>query len=670
MNRHLSTSAICVITASLTACGGDDSPSTTTATQALFVNAGADISANERQPVSVTAQSSGGGTGATIEWSQLSGPMVDLRNSNSLNLNFAAPSVRRDETVALQVEVRTSDNRTATDQINIVINNVGDGPVGPSPQGIPDNGRNRRGNARGNREGRRMFDSREVRTYDGSNNNVANTEWGASFIHLQRLANSAYGDGVSSLAGAARINARDVSNQMINQNDGVSIPNTFDGTDFVWQWGQFLDHDIDLTDGAEESADIIVSAGDVHFDPDSTGTAVISFNRALFDPNTGFTAANPREQENEITSWIDGSMIYGSSDERITALRVGSESPLLKTSEGNLLPFNETSLTNANGFITDPTRLFLAGDIRANEQLALATMHTLWVREHNRIAEALADDFPNNTADEIFELTRRLVVAKIQMITYSEWLPVLIGSGAIPAYAGYDAAINPSIYNEFSGASFRLGHSMLNERLLRLDASGNEIADGHIDLSAAFFTAPMILTSESSIDPILRGLATQRHQALDEMIVDDLRNFLFGAPGDGGLDLASLNIQRGRDHGLPDYNSMRVAMGLPAVLSFGDISSNADTVTSLSATYSSVDDIDLWVGGLSEDAVGASQLGPLFQAIIARQFTELRDGDRFWYENDLTPAEMDRVRGTTLARVIRANTDVGNELQDNVFIAP
>lgn len=364
-----------------------------------------------------------------------------------------------------------------------------------------------------------------------------------------------------------------MSNQVINQNDGVSIPNTFDGTDFVWQWGQFLDHDIDLTDGAEESADIIVSAGDVHFDPDSTGTAVISFNRALFDPNTGFTAANPREQENEITSWIDGSMIYGSSDERITALRVGSESPLLETSEGNLLPFNETSLTNANGFITDPTRLFLAGDIRANEQLALATMHTLWVREHNRIAEALADDFPNNTADEIFELTRRLVVAKIQMITYNEWLPVLIGSGAIPAYAGYDAAINPSIYNEFSGASFRLGHSMLNERLLRLDASGNEIADGHIDLSAAFFTAPMILTSESSIDPILRGLATQRHQALDEMIVDDLRNFLFGAPGDGGLDLASLNIQRGRDHGLPDYNSMRVAMGLPAVLSFGDISS-------------------------------------------------------------------------------------------------
>jgi len=363
-------------------------------------------------------------------------------------------------------------------------------------------------------------------------------------------------------------------------------------------------------------------------------------------------------------------MIYGSSDERITALRVGSESPLLKTSEGNLLPFNETSLTNANGFITDPTRLFLAGDIRSNEQLALATMHTLWVREHNRIAEALADDFPNNTADEIFELTRRLVVAKIQMITYNEWLPVLIGSGAIPAYAGYDAAINPSIYNEFSGASFRLGHSMLNERLLRLDASGNEIADGHIDLSAAFFTAPMILTSESSIDPILRGLATQRHQALDEMIVDDLRNFLFGAPGDGGLDLASLNIQRGRDHGLPDYNSMRVAMGLPAVLSFGDISSTADTIASLSATYSSVDDIDLWVGGLSEDAVGASQLGPLFQAIIARQFTELRDGDRFWYENDLTPAEMDRVRGTTLARVIRANTDVGNELQDNVFIAP
>ena len=396
----------------------------------------------------------------------------------------------------------------------------------------------------------------------------------------------------------------------------------------------------------------------------------MSFNRALFDPDTGLTSANPREQENEITSWIDGSMVYGSDDDRAEALRVGPNSPFLKTSEGNLLPFNEDSLTNANGFITDPTQLFLAGDIRANEQLALATMHTLFVREHNRLAAELEADFPDRTADEIFEAARRLVIAEIQMITYNEWLPALVGAGAIDPYPGYQPGVNPSIFNEFSAAAFRLGHSMLNEQLLRLDASGNEIAEGHIDLSAAFFTAPMILRTESDLDPILRGLATQRHQTLDEKIVDDLRNFLFGAPGDGGLDLASLNIQRGRDHGLPDYNSVRVAMGLPAVTSFDQISSDPDTVNALSSTFATVDDIDLWVGGLSEDPIGSSQLGPLFQRIIVRQFTDLRNGDRFWYENDLQPPEMDRVRGTTLSRVIRRNTSIGNELQDNVFMAP
>lgn len=667
-NKFLVTSTI-AMSALLAACGGDKKETSTPDLPNLVVNAGVDKSSPERNIVTLTGTVTGTENGLAPLWSQVSGPMVSIQNAMSLSAEFRSPSVRDDAPLTFRLSVTDGAGRSTSDELIVTIENSANGPDGPSPQGIPNNGDERRRNARGDRETRMMLDNREVRTYDGSNNNIANPDWGSTFIHLQRLTPSAYGDGISSLAGPSRPSAREVSNKVVNQNAGASIPNTVSGTDFVWQWGQFIDHDLDLTDGAEDAANIAVPAGDVFFDPDNTAIVEIPFSRALTDPNTGFTTDNPLEQENEITSWIDGSMIYGSGEDRAIAVRVGTDSPYLKTSDKNLLPLNVDSLTNANGFIQDPTTLFLAGDIRVNEQLALATMHTLFVREHNRIATILEADFPANTADEVFEATRRLLVAKIQIITFQEWLPALIGN-AVPDYAGYDPSINPSIYNGFSAAAFRLGHSMLNEQILRLDADGNEIAGGNIQLAQAFFTAPQILIEEDSLDPILRGLATQTHQKLDQKVVSDLRNFLFGAPGDGGLDLPSLNIQRGRDHGLPDYNTMRVAMGLNAVTGFSDISSDATIVADLSSTYSTVDDIDLWVGGLSENPVAGSQLGPLFQAIITRQFTEVRDGDRFWYRNDLNPQEMDRVRGTSLSRIIRDNTNIGSELQANVFQTP
>ena len=461
---------------------------------------------------------------------------------------------------------------------------------------------------------------------------------------------------------------RTISNTLALQAEDETLPNTFGTSDFAWQWGQFLDHDINLTDGSDfESADISVPAGDLWFDPTATGDAVIPFNRALFDPETGTDFSNPREQENEISSWIDGSMIYGSDTDRLAELRVGPTSPFLKTSDGNLLPFNVNGLNNANGFVSDPGSLFLAGDVRANEQVGLAAMHTLFVRDHNRLAAQIQQDQPQLTGQEVFEATRRLVVAKLQIITYNEHLPALMGPDPLPPYNGYQPSVNGTIFNEFSAAAYRLGHSMVNDNILRLNADGSAIDAGHLSLRAAFFTAPSVLTSEHDIDPILRGLAAQRHQKVDLQIVDTLRNFLFGQPGSGGFDLTALNIQRGRDHGLSSYNDTREAVGLSRYSTFSDITSDTETVANLADVYTSVDDIDLWIGGLAEDPVSGSQLGPLFQEILIRQFTALRDGDRFWYQNYLTDDELEQVRGTTLADVIRNNTDIGAELQDNVF---
>lgn len=649
--------------ASLSACG-DRSNSDTPFT----VNAGEDIAVEEGATVGLSAVIAGAEGQVTMEWSQVLGPMVEFVSTGIVSPEVILPRVTEDTGVVLRLTV-TDEQGTTSDEMVITIADVSNGPEGRSSQGITDEERAaRRARAR---ETRIMAASREVRTYDGSGNNVDNPAWGSAFSHLQRIGTASYADGISELAGADRLSARAVSNAVVNQVEGVSVPNTFNRTDMVWQWGQFLDHDIDLTDGAEEEANIVVPAGDAEFDPAGTGTAVIPFSRALFDPATGTSLDNPREQENEITSWIDGSQVYGSDTNRALALRVAADSPFLATSAGNLLPFNADELPNANGFVPDATSLFLAGDVRANEQVGLATMHTLWVREHNRIAQRLLDVNFSDDTEVVFQQARRLVIAKLQKITYEEFLPALTGTGGLAAYDGYDASVNPTIYNEFSAAAFRFGHSLINQQLLRLDASGNEIPEGHLSLREAFFTAPSVLIEETSIDPILRGLATQPHQAVDTQVIQDLRNFLFGAPGDGGLDLPSLNIQRGRDHGLPSYNDMRVAIGLARYTSFDQITKDVDVQLALSnSCQGDIDKIDLWVGGLAEDAIGDSQFGELLSAIILRQFDELRSGDRFWYERDLTESELRRLENVTLRTIIMDNTSIGNELQENVFMLP
>ena len=216
-----------------------------------------------------------------------------------------------------------------------------------------------------------------------------------------------------------------------------------------------------------------------------------------------------------------------------------------------------------------------------------------------------------------------------------------------------------------------LGYGSMGKEIERiaLDQNINVIAEGNLELRDAFFN-PEAITDEGGIDPILRGLAKQVAQRLDPFVIDDVRNFLFGPPGAGGFDLASLNIQRGRDHGLPRYNDVREQMGLPRVSNFSQISSDADIQMRLADAYGNVDDIDLWVGGLCEDSVAGSHLGELFQLIIKEQFEALRDGDRFWYERKLGNAELQEVQATRLSDVIKRNTSIGSELQNDVFQAP
>lgn len=508
--------------------------------------------------------------------------------------------------------------------------------------------------------GRQML-SFEYRTIDGSFNNLIDESMGAAHTPLVRHAPSAYGDGVQSLAGSDRPSARQISNVM---SELPSPPtNSVGPTDFIWAWGQFLDHDLSITESAHplEPAPISVPAGDPWFDPFNSGAVTMTFNRSMHDLDSGTGSNNPRQQVNEITAWIDASMVYGSNEVRASALRMNDGTGRMKMSPGRLLPFNTAGLPNAGG---THESLFLAGDVRANEQVALTALHTLFVREHNRLTKKIRNRSPELDGESVYQIARRIVGAQIQHITYREYLPVLLGRSTIPKYRGYKPWVDATIANEFSTALYRYGHSAIGTKILRLNRNLRETRHGHLNLKDAFFS-PATLINEGKLSPLFRGLASQVCQKVDMSLVDDLRNFLFGPPGAGGFDLAALNIQRGRDHGLSDYNTTRVAFGLSRATGFDDISSDPAIQDRLYALYGDIDNVDLWVGALAEDK-HSGMVGELLATALGEQFSALRNGDRFWYQRTLNAWELKQL--APLSKIIKRNTSVGNELRKNVFV--
>ena len=481
------------------------------------------------------------------------------------------------------------------------------------------------------------------RSLDGSGNNLANPTWGQAGIPLLRVTPVGYTDGVSAMPDRGGTNPREISNRVCMQNN--PNPSALGLTDYVWAWGQFLDHELDLTEAAdpEELAAIPVDRGD----PNLPRGGMIPFRRSEHVPSPN----GPRQQLNRLSAYVDAANVYGVDPDRLKVLRAdnGRLAVTPDVDHGDLLPLNTTGLPNAGSDRMPAGNLFLAGDVRANEHAVLTSMHTLFVREHNRLcaefqAQGLTDD------EALFQKARKFVGAIMQAITYSEFLPSILGSDAIPSYPGYKGDVDAGIANVFSTACYRIGHSMLSSSL-RVGASET------LALRDAFFSPGLIF--DRGIEPFLDGLHRQQMQQVDVEIIDDVRSFLFDPPAPPLLmDLAALNIQRGRDHGLPSYNDCREAFGLARRTSFDEITGVNRTANRLRQAYGSVDDVDPWLGGLAEDHVPGAAMGEFFRTVLIDQFVRVRDGDRFWFDNDsdLTPAERAEIAGTRLSDVINRNT--------------
>jgi hypothetical protein len=526
------------------------------------------------------------------------------------------------------------------------------------------------------------------RTITGLNNNLApgRTTWGAAETDVIRFGYAAdYPDGFGDeiYGSPAWPNARDVSNALCAQSTPVYNNRLL--SDWIVQWGQFLTHDMDLT-GSDAANDALFAGGTGDFsiavnDPnDPIGPNPIPFHRSNFDPATGTTDLLPapggtrpnwREQINSVTSFIDASNVYGSDISRASALRTFNGGKLVTTAGGLLPGYNTDGFENDDP-LGGGSSLFLAGDVRANEQIGLTATHALFLREHNRLAGVLEAQNPALSDEQLYQAARKIVGAEMQIITYKEFLPALMGAAAPdPEDYNYNNALDPSITNSFATAFFRYGHSMQSSEIQLVNNVGSSA--GAVSLRDAFFNPDILTDAPEKVDLTLKGLASQTAQENDVLMVDDIRNFLFGPPGAGGLDLAALDIQRGRDHGMLDYNAFRPVYGLARLNTIGQLTSDPELRAKLVALYGNINSIDAWVGGIAEDHVAGASVGAMVMASLIDQFTRLRDGDRLFYTGDAdlqtamfqAAMELDSV---TLAEIIRLNTGITN-LQDNVFFA-
>jgi hypothetical protein len=313
---------------------------------------------------------------------------------------------------------------------------------------------------------------------------------------------------------------------------------------------------------------------------------------------------------------------------------------------------------------------FLAGDIRANEQQGLTSFHTLFLREHNRIARELKQLNSHWSGETVFQETRKIVGAIIQKIVYEDYLPIILGPNALPSYTRHNSNTNPSISNAFAAAAYRFGHSTIRSEFDLLDKNFEPKAPA-MKLRFMFFNNTV--TKGLGVEPVLLGLVGNVSEKVDTVLSREITEHLFERGNQHGENLAALNLQRSRDHGLPGYNHFRVHCGLTNATNF-EATKNEITDPNNRAILKNLynDDpnlVELWMAGLAEVPHPGATVGPTLRCVIREQFLRSRDGDRFYYENEgvFTQGQVNEIKKTSLSRLYCDNVDGIVSIQADAF---
>uniref|UniRef100_A0A8C9K6H6 Myeloperoxidase n=1 Tax=Panthera tigris altaica TaxID=74533 RepID=A0A8C9K6H6_PANTA len=488
--------------------------------------------------------------------------------------------------------------------------------------------------------------------------------------------------------------ARAVSNAIVRFPTEQLTPDQERSLLFV-QWGQLIDHDLDLSPDPGALASFITSVDcktsceqeppcfPLKIPPDDPRIRNQRDCLPFFRSSPACTESNItiRNQINALTSFMDASMVYGSEDPLATKLRnltnqLGLLAVNTRFSDNGraLLPFDNLHddpclLTNRSARIP----CFLAGDPRSSEMPELASMHTLFLREHNRLATQLKRLNPGWDGERLYQEARKIVGAMVQIITYRDYLPLVLGPQALrkylPRYKCYNDSVDPRISNVFTNA-FRYGHTLIQPFMFRLNNQYQPMGPNpRVPLSKVFFATWRVVL-EGGIDPILRGLMATpaKLNRQNQIAVDEIRDRLFEQVMRIGLDLPALNMQRSRDHGLPGEGA---AGPNPKACAYIMGQLNLGLAEKLMQQYGTPDNIDMWLGGVAEPLEPNGRVGPLLACLIGTQFRKLRDGDRFWWENQgvFTRQQQQALAKISLSRIICDNTGITTVSRNNIFMS-
>ncbi|XP_008145949.2 lactoperoxidase isoform X1 [Eptesicus fuscus] len=545
-----------------------------------------------------------------------------------------------------------------------------------------------------------ICDDSPYRTLTGDCNNRRNPALGAANRALARWLPAEYEDGLSLPFGwtpgktrnGFRIPlAREVSNQIasyLNEEDVLDQNTSL----LFMQWGQIVDHDLDFAPDTElgsseyskAQCDKYCLQGDncfpivlPHDDPKvRTQGKCMPFFRAGFVCPTPPYQTLAREQINALTSFLDASFVYGPEPSLASRLRnLSSPLGLMAVNQEvwdhglAYLPFDNKKPSPCE-FINTTARVpcFLTGDSRASEHVLLATSHTLFLREHNRLARELKRLNPHWDGEKLYQEARKILGAFVQIITFRDYLPIVLGVEMekwIPPYRGYNPSVDPRISNVFTFA-FRFGHLEVPSTVSRLDEDYQPWGpEPELPLHTLFFNSWRVV-QDGGIDPLVRGLLAKKSKLTkqDKMMTGELRNKLFQPTHKiHGFDLAAINIQRGRDHGMPGYNSWRGFCGLwqPQTLAeLGAVLKNKMLAKKLLDLYGTPSNIDIWIGGIAEPLIEMGRVGSLLACLLGKQFQQIRDGDRFWWENPgvFTEKQRDSLQKMSFSRLVCDNTHI------------
>ncbi|XP_062926228.1 dual oxidase 2-like [Mobula hypostoma] len=531
----------------------------------------------------------------------------------------------------------------------------------------------------------------EVQRYDGWYNNLAYHKRGSAGSPFMRLMPARYADGVYQALEEPDVpNARTISNIIANGSSG--FPSIKNNTVLSILFGYHLLSEIlDTRHPAcpPEFFDVPVPPGDSVFDPNGTKSARLLFQRKGWDKSSGHSPSNPRIQINEATAWIDGSSIYGSyhswcdelrsfSDGRLAS---GSDPRLPKPSTGELPMWNHPDPSNGD---TGLRGFYDAGNPGANESPFIMAEHIIWFWYHNHLASQFKAGHPTWSDEDIFQHTRKWVIATFQNIALYEWLPKHLGQ-SLPAYKGYKTFVDPSISSEFQVAALKSIVTMVPPGVYMRNRSCEfrQVHNIYNNMSPALrlcnnFWNRQKRNLQTAVDfeELIFGMASQVAEREDNVIVEDLRDYMFGPLKFSRSDLVALTLQLGRDNGLPTYNTVRQVYQFSTISNWSEINlnlsnENEEIFPKLAEEYGKdISKLELWPGGMLESSGGTEEL---FTKIVIEQFQRIRDGDRYWFENLqnglFTTEEVDNILNTTFFDVLmKALNTNEREIQKDVFV--